>query len=279
MKQNKNPKTLKKILSSKALENKVYKYTREFNTKMLNSLNYWLISQFNKYSRGEIKSLSKALKIEFEDLQKQWDKKGTSFAEKIAKYINKHSVDYVDSNLASQDLFIKTNNQQTKQVLQAKMDEHLALIKSIPQETILRYKSALYNQIGNFDLQAINKQVRAISGISKRRARTIARDQVAKTIESYHISKSQQLGFEYYVWNTLIDERTSTGKGGHKILNNRIYRYDTPTAIVDTYGNLGKPSDRVNCRCTATALIIEPGQKVKKIKDSLHGDYYILENT
>lgn len=238
-------------------------------------LNYWLIAQFNKYMRGDIKNISSALKIEFNDLQKQWDKKSNDFAKKISKFINKSSVDYVNSNFATQGFTIK-DNQKINQLLQAKMNEHLALIKSIPQETILRYKSALYNNIGNFDLKALNKQIRVISGISKRRARVIARDQTAKTIESYHMNKSQQLGFEYYVWHTINDERTSTGKGGHKELNNRIYRYDTPTAIIDTYGNFGIPSQRVNCRCTATALILEPSQRVKKIKDNNHGDYYIV---
>mgnify|MGYP002507122064 CR=1 FL=1 len=276
MKNNKNIKTLKKILSSHNLETKTFKYINKYNNKLIKSLNYWLLAQFNKYFRGDIKNLSDTLKIEFADLQKKWDKKADDFADKISDYIVKHSVVYVNSNLHSQGLKVAKDNNIVKNILKAKIDENLALIKSIPQETILRYKSVLYNQIGNFDLQAINKQIKVISGISKRRARTIARDQVAKIIESYHVAKSQQLGFEYYVWNTIIDERTSYGKGGHKVLNNRIYRYDTPTAIIDTYGNVGKPSDRVNCRCTATALILDINQKLKKIKDSTHGDYYIV---
>lgn len=269
-------KTLKRINSNKALEKKIRYSINQFNENMLNSLNYWLTSQFNKYFRGEVKSLSNALKVEFNELTKRWNNKAVIFANRISKYINKQSIKYVNSNLSSQGFKVGSDSSITKQILQANMDEHLALIKSIPQETILRYKSALYNNIGNFNLEALNKQIKVISKVSKKRARTIARDQVAKTIESYHMSRSKDLGFEYYVWNTILDERTSTGKGGHRILNNRIYRYDNPTAIIDSYGNLGKPSQRVNCRCTGTALILQPGEIVKKVKDNINGDYYIV---
>lgn len=269
-------KTLKRINSNKALEKKIRYSINQFNENMLNSLNYWLTSQFNKYFRGEVKSLSNALKVEFNELTKRWNNKAVIFANRISKYINKQSIKYVNSNLSSQGFKVGSDSSITKQILQANMDEHLALIKSIPQETILRYKSALYNNIGNFNLEALNKQIKVISKVSKKRAKTIARDQVAKTIESYHMSRSKDLGFEYYVWNTILDERTSTGKGGHRILNNRIYRYDNPTAIIDSYGNLGKPSQRVNCRCTGTALILQPGEIVKKVKDNINGDYYIV---
>lgn len=80
------------------------------------------------------------------------------------------------------------------------------------------------------------------------------------------------------MWVTANDERVSTGKGGHKQLNGRIYRYDTPTAIIDSYGNKGHCSERVNCRCTQVSVILEPSQEFKKIKDSLNGDYYIITN-
>lgn len=270
-------KTLNKILHSKALENKVFKIIKKFNSEMLNSLNYWLKAQYHKYIRGDINSLSNALKIEFTELQDTWTNKADDFANKVSEYINKHSVVYVNSNLYTQGMQIKKQDRLIKDVLNAKFNEHIALIKSIPEETILRYKSALYNNISSFDLHALNKQILTISGISKRRARTIARDQVAKTIESYHIAKSQQYGFEYYVWNTIKDERTSKGKGGHLALDKRIYKYSEPTAIIDSYGNVGIPAQRVNCRCTSTALIVENGKySLKKVKDNVHGDYYIL---
>ena len=88
------------------------------------------------------------------------------------------------------------------------------------------------------------------------------------------MGRSKQLGFEYYEWSTSNDERVSTGKGGHKQLNGRIYRYDTPTAIIDSYGNKGHCADRVNCRCVPIPIMLQPNQTTKLIKDSQNGDYY-----
>ena len=94
-----------------------------------------------------------------------------------------------------------------------------------------------------------------------------------EAIGEYHATREQALGFEYYMWMTSKDERVSKE---HKELEGKLYRYDTATAVIDSYGNLGHPSQRVNCRCRRKAVILKPNQEVKLISDGASGDYYII---
>ena len=100
---------------------------------------------------------------------------------------------------------------------------------------------------------------------------------MAKALDGYATARSQTLGYEYYVWKSSLDSRVSKGiPGGHKFLEGRIYRYDTPTAIINSYKEVGHPSQRPNCRCRRRPLLLKEGQDVELIKDATFGDYYIL---
>lgn len=154
----------------------------------------------------------------------------------------------------------------------------LDLIVSIPSQIVGSYKQELLNGVGDFNRERIAQIAENIGGVSRRKAKLIARDQTHKATTNYAMARASSLGFDYYVWDTSHDERVSTGKGGHKQLQGRIYRYDKDTAIVDSYGNVGHCGSRVNCRCVPLTLMLEPNQKLKLVKDSYAGDYYVIEN-
>ena len=154
----------------------------------------------------------------------------------------------------------------------------LDLIVSIPSEIVGAYKQELLNGVGDFNRERIAQIAENIGGVSRRKAELIARDQTHKATTNYAMARASSLGFDYYVWDTSHDERVSTGKGGHKQLQGRIYRYDKDTAIVDSYGNVGHCGSRVNCRCSPLVLMLEPNQKLKLVKDAYAGDYYVIES-
>ena len=129
------------------------------------------------------------------------------------------------------------------------------------------------NNVNNFDREQIYRLAKTYQGISNRRAKTIARDQTQKAVSSFTQARAEQLGFEYYEWVTAGDERVSKE---HYHLNGRVYRYDTPTAKIDSYGNVGHPSQRVNCRCIAVSVIMD-NKKAHKVKDAKYGDYYVIK--
>ena len=247
-----------------------------FSAEMIKSIKYWSVAQINKYNRGEIKNVSRALSIEFDELLKVWSEKAEIFGARINAILEKRIKSYVDNAYIAQNpsFNIKGLGAVGKQNLQAMLLQNLSLIKSIPQEIIKKHEVVLYNAINNFDRKNLAKQLKNISSIENNRIKLIARDQIAKAIESYSSARAQDLGFDYYVWNTSRDERVSKGDGGHNKLEGRIYAYNTPTAIIDSKGTKGHPAQRVNCRCVATALFLDPNQELKLVRDSVAGDYY-----
>lgn len=174
---------------------------------------------------------------------------------------------FIDSKYKN-DLNIKFGtlsiNEKLFDIQKMRFLENLNLIKSIPAEILNNIESTLSNIVISGDLQELENRLKTIKGISSRRAKTIARDQNAKMLEGVNIARQQQLGIEYYEWVTSRDERVSKGYGGHDKLDKKIFKYDEPEAIIDSYGNKGHPSQRVNCRCIARGIILEPDEKIEK---------------
>lgn len=269
------PKTLKSIKPNMALEKDYTKRLLKLTTDINKSFAYWSLATANKNLN---KNISKQLQINFNKLMKQWEPKVNEIAKSEAERLSKQSAKYVNMNLVKQNqaFALKRTPKDVSQALNAIYERNYNLIKTIPQDIKERFQSVFLNNVNTFDREAIEKQIKVISGISDRRAKVIARDQTQKAVTQYHAAREQSLGFEYYVWRTSMDERTSTGKGGHRQLEGRIYRYDEDTSIIDSYGTVGHPSQRVNCRCRRQAVILQPDQTIKKVKDSSSGDYYII---
>ena len=182
---------------------------------------------------------------------------------------------YIDRSLRGQNNAYALNSlsQTSQNALSAIYSRNLALIQSIPQEIINRYRNAFLNSVNNFDREQMYKLAREYKAISLRRARMIARDQTQKAVSDFTQARSQQLGFKYYKWVTSRDERVSKE---HKHLEGRIYAYDNPTAIIDKNKNIGHPSQRALCRCHAVSVILDANQELKLVKDANHGDYYVI---
>lgn len=269
------PTTLRAPRENIALEKDYAKRLIKLTTDIGKSFLYWTLATVNKNAN---KNISKQLVFNFNELLKEWNKKTSDFAKKEATKTTKQVSSFVNGNLKNQspEFALKRSSKEIDNSLNAVYERNYNLIKTIPQDIKERFESVFLNNVNNFDQEAILKQVETIDGISKRRAKTIARDQVQKAIGEYHATREQTLGFEYYEWITSKDDRVSTGKGGHRQLQGRLYRYDTPTAVIDSYGNIGHPSQRVNCRCRRRAVILKPNQEVKLIKDGTSGDYYII---
>ena len=269
------PTTLKNIKRSFAIEKDYYKKLKDLSTQINKSVVWWAMARYNKTFN---KNVAKQLSFEFNELLRDWETKTEAIADFIARKLAKNTEKYVNINFTKQnkDFNINVRSKAIKNQLQAIYEKNYGLIKSIPNEIIQRYKSAFLNNIGSFDREAIYKQAKTFQGISNRRAKTIARDQTQKAVSGYTQARAEQLGFEYYMWVTAGDERVSKGKGGHRILNGRIYKYAEPSAIADTYNTKGHPSFRVNCRCLQVSIIPQPNQEFKLVSDSVAGDYYIL---
>ena len=158
-----------------------------------------------------------------------------------------------------------------EQIMNAVINENLTLIKSIPQEVLKEMQVALSQGIISGNQKELIKNLKRIKGVSKDRAVFIARDQIHKAVESFKQVQNTALGIEYYEWLTADDERVSSGPGGHRQNNHRIFKYGSNEAIISHSNKrgfyYGKPGDRPNCRCIAVGVILDTDEKIIKSPD------------
>lgn len=189
----------------------------------------------------------------------------------IDTIIDKISLDYRQDGFS-----IYHHSQRTQDVIKSILEGNLDLITSIPTDIITKSRQTLLQSIASFDRASITRELRAITNLANRRIELIARDQTAKAVTAYDRALAQDMGFTHYIWSTSDDERVSTGEGGHKYLDNRIYSYTEPTAIIDDDGNKGHPGQRINCRCTQDPIRLSQGERLVLTKDKRRGDYYVI---
>ena len=161
---------------------------------------------------------------------------------------------------------IQFNVSRYDEITRALVQRNVALLTNTAQETIDSVENIVYNAMTTGRGWAdIESNLKTESGIAERRIKRIARDQTAKASEAINIFMQREAGAEYFEWSTSKDERVSTGYGGHKQLDGKIYRYGEPERypIIDSYGHRGLPAERVNCRCTALSVFIMDGYQAK----------------
>lgn len=269
------PKTLEPMKSSIAIERKLSRALTRFSNSVNRSVFKYILSEL-KMERNIPQAFFNSLdNLEARLTQTAKDIGAATtngFIASIEKLVN---ASYKRQGL---EFSIMGRSEIVEKTIFKSYNSILDLIVSIPSQIVGSYKQELLNGVGDFNRERIAQIAENIGGVSRRKAELIARDQTHKATTNYAMARASSLGFDYYVWNTSHDERVSTGKGGHKQLQGRIYRYDKDTAIVDSYGNVGHCGSRVNCRCVPLTLMLEPNQKLKLVKDSYAGDYYVIES-
>jgi len=92
--------------------------------------------------------------------------------------------------------------------------------------------------------------------VSETRARLIARTEVAKTNAAITQVRSQQVGVQFYTWQTAQDQRV---RSSHKHMQGVVCAYNSPPSPEQlkgepTIGYYG-PGEVFNCRCFASPII------------------------
>ena len=269
------PKTLEPMKSSIAIERKLSRALTRFSNSVNRSVFKYILSEL-KMERN----IPQAFFNSLDNLQARLTQTAkdigaattNGFIASIEKLVN---ASYKRQGL---EFSIMGRSEIVEKTIFKSYNSILDLIVSIPSQIVGAYKQELLNGVGDFNRERIAQIAENIGGVSRRKAELIARDQTHKATTNYAMARASSLGFDYYVWDTSHDERVSTGKGGHRQLQGRIYRYDKDTAIVDSYGNVGHCGSRVNCRCVPLTLMLEPNQKLKLVKDTYAGDYYVIES-
>lgn len=125
------------------------------------------------------------------------------------------------------------------------VDYNVELIKTIPEDTLDKMKDIVYDGFTNGKTTtSMAKDIQRAYGISKRKAKFIARDQTAKLNGQIQRAQQQDAGITEYIWSTTGDERV---RDSHKELNGHKFSWNE--APVNSDGRQCHPGEDYGCRC------------------------------
>ena len=139
-------------------------------------------------------------------------------------------------------------NADTRALADAFVQENVALIRDLPAKQLTQIEAEVIQAIERGERAgALSKIIRALSGVAKKRAELIARDQMGKAVSQLNQKRQQDLGISRYIWRTTGDERV---RPEHVARNGETFSWSDPPAD-------GHPGEPINCRCTAEPVFAD----------------------
>lgn len=124
-----------------------------------------------------------------------------------------------------------------------------ALITNIGSETVLKIKQSVYQTATTgAPIKDLQDRLKKDFGFSQKRAKLVARDQIAKFSSNVDRIRQQQAGIGSYEWLTSQDERV---RDRHRRCNGRVYAWGKPTDAEDGL----PPGQPIQCRCVAQGVV------------------------
>jgi SPP1 gp7 family putative phage head morphogenesis protein len=146
------------------------------------------------------------------------------------------------------------NGEFFRQTLQTWVENNVALITSIPEETLLKMQYVIEKGFkAGMTNDAMKKRIKEIYGVSESRARFIARDQTAKLNAQVTRKQHEDAGVTEYVWRTTGDQRV---RKRHAELNSKRFKYSDPPIVDFKTGRRENPGGDFQCRCVALPVFI-----------------------
>lgn len=132
------------------------------------------------------------------------------------------------------------------QKIEAAVVANASLIKSLPDQAVERIKGRVLNDVARGTrYETLAKDIAEQFDITDRRAKLIARDQMAKVNSAITEAKHKALGITKYEWVTAGDERV---RDSHADNNGKVFAWNKPPST-------GHPGEDINCRCIAVAVL------------------------
>ena len=194
---------------------------------------------------------------------------------KMASKSTDRNIKKILSEMAGKQISIeydKTYDEALKMMIQ----RNVQLIRNTSTQTLTNIENIVFDSMTTGEgWYGTEQTLKSQKHIAQDRISRIARDQTAKTNQALNELAQREAGIKYFMWRTAQDERVSTGYGGHKQLNGKIYRWGDVEnyPIIDSYGHRGTPAKRVNCRCIARPVWILNGYETKQLPD---GSYKVV---
>lgn len=143
------------------------------------------------------------------------------------------------------------NSRYVDEQAQIALGENISLIKSVGDKYLDQVRSAVWRSVkGGYDLESLVKQIKHIDGVNDRRAKLIAKDQVAKINQAFEDARAQELGITEAYW--LHSHAGKTWRPSHVAANGT--RYEIAKGLF-LDGKWTKPGELINCRCRKKLII------------------------
>lgn len=138
------------------------------------------------------------------------------------------------------------------EILQASIQENVALIKSIPQKYLSGVEGAVMRSItiGN-GLQDLVPYLANAKGVTLRRARFIAADQTKKVFENITTARMKTLGLQRFEW---LHVASNHPRRTHLAMAGNIYNIDEGAYDSDVERNV-MPGELPGCRCKKIPIL------------------------
>lgn len=234
------------------------------------SVMYWVMAKFKVNepriaaaiaSDGKLAldaSPAQEMKKIVDELTKRWKSKFDKGATELAKYFAKSAGKRTDLQLRKilKDAGFSVEFQTTKlqrDILHAVTNENVSLIKSIPSEYLQKVEGSVMRSIQKgHDIGGLADELQKHYGVTKKRARFIARDQTTKTVSAMNRARQVELGIETAVW-----KHSHAGKQPRPThLANDGNEYNVKEGWYDpAVGEYIFPGELPNCRCTSRSVI------------------------
>ena len=138
-------------------------------------------------------------------------------------------------------------------------EENTALITNLTQSYLSKVTTTVNSGFRDgLSWRDISKNIQAETGVTKRRADLIARDQVATMNMQVTKQRAADLDIKQFVWRTMEDQRVRGNPSGrypkanpsHYARNGKTYNWSDGAGARDTF-----PGQAINCRCYAANVI------------------------
>lgn len=192
-------------------------------------------------------------------LVSKWVKNLDSISDGIAKELvgrSKTNYDKRLHNLLRRRGFTVNfkHTQYVQDQAQIALEENVALIKSVGNQYLDKVRSAVWRSVKNgYDLESLVKQLKEIDGVEDRRAKNIAKDQVAKLNQAFEMARAEELGIKEAIW--VHSGASKEPRASHKRASGTRYNIKEG-CLIDN--ELIQPAWLPMCKCRAKLIIEIP---------------------
>jgi hypothetical protein len=192
----------------------------------------------------------------------RWIAKLGDLGENIARGFIKGSLKHYDGNLKRQmrqhGFTVKLQlTDKTREALQASMGMNVGLIRSIPSQYLGQVEKYVYEATsGGFDLATLTNNLQHAYGISRNRAKLIARDQANKANAVIEKARRQELGITKAVW--VHSHAAKEPRQSHVKANGKVFEVAKGLLVDGEYIQAG---EKINCFPGETVLSDAEGIK------------------